>query len=81
MRRCGQKKKNTSTAAQKGGDLIGLAVVRVDGADEEVIGDVVEVAAVLEPRARCADVVRRALALGLDQHRAVDVVLAVPLVR
>ena len=44
---------------------VGLAVCQVDCADEHVVGDVVEVSAVLEPRPCGADVVRRALALGL----------------
>lgn len=48
-----------------------LAVLRVDGADEHVVGDVVQVAAVLEPGARHGDVVGGALALGLDQHQRV----------
>ena len=50
----------------------------VDRAEEEVAGDVLEVAAVLEPRAGRRDVVGGALALGLEQDRQLDVVLAVP---
>ena len=44
----------------------------VDGAEEQVAGDVLEVAAVLEPRAGHRDVVGRALALGLQQDRQAD---------
>ena len=49
----------------------GLAGVGVDGAEVEVAGDVLEVAAVLEPRAGRRDVVGGALALGLQEHREV----------
>ena len=59
----------------------GLARVGVDGAEEEVAGDVLEVAAVLEPRAGRRDVVGGALALRLQQDRQLDVVLAVPRAR
>ena len=55
-----------------------VAGERVDHAEEQVAGDVLEVAAVLEPRAGRRDVVGGALALGLQQHRQVDVVVAVP---
>lgn len=50
--------------------VVDLVVLRVDGADEHVVGDVVQVAAELEPRAGHRDVVRRALALCL-QHASV----------
>jgi hypothetical protein len=59
-------------------DVVGLAIVDIDGADEHVVGDVVQVAAVLEPGAGGADVVRGALAPDLDQHRHVNEVVAVP---
>src|SRR4051812_48723220 len=48
------------------------------GADEEVAGDVLEVAAEAQPLAGGRDVVGGALALGLHQHGQLDVVLAVP---
>lgn len=48
-------------------DAVDLAVLGVGGANEEVVGDVVQVPSVLEPWASHTDVVRRALALGLDQ--------------
>mmetsp|Transcript_36260 Transcript_36260/g.102163 ORF Transcript_36260/g.102163 Transcript_36260/m.102163 type:complete len:601 (-) Transcript_36260:497-2299(-) len=57
---------------------VGLVVLVVDGSDQHVVGDVVEVAAVLQPRARHADVVRGRLALGLDEHPGVLDVLPVP---
>mmetsp|Transcript_27704 Transcript_27704/g.65797 ORF Transcript_27704/g.65797 Transcript_27704/m.65797 type:complete len:230 (+) Transcript_27704:345-1034(+) len=54
-------------------DLVHLVVLRVHRADQHIVGDVVEVSAVLEPGARHGDVVGGALALGLDQHeRIVD---------
>ena len=55
-----------------------LAGEGVDHAEEEVAGDVLEVAAVLQPRAGGRDVVGGALALGLQQDRQLDEVLAVP---
>mmetsp|Transcript_24095 Transcript_24095/g.75512 ORF Transcript_24095/g.75512 Transcript_24095/m.75512 type:complete len:373 (-) Transcript_24095:1175-2293(-) len=60
-------------------DLVGLAVLVVDGADEHVVGDIVQVAAVLEPRARHGDVVGGALAPGLDEDLGVRHILAVKL--
>lgn len=47
---------------------VGGVVFSVDGADEHVVGDVVEVATEFEPGACHGDVVGRALALGLDEH-------------
>ncbi len=52
-------------------DAVDAIVLNVERADEHVVGDIVQVAAVLEPGARHADVVRGALALDLDQHRQV----------
>jgi hypothetical protein len=48
--------------------LAGLAGEGVDGAEEQVARDVLEVAAVLQPLAGRRDVVGGALALGLQQH-------------
>ena len=50
----------------------------VVGCDEEVAGDVREMAAVPQPRARRGDVVGRALARGLEEHREAGDVAAVP---
>jgi len=47
-------------------DAVDAVVVDVDGADQHVVGDVVEVTAELEPGPGGADVVRRALALHLE---------------
>lgn len=59
-------------------DLVGLAVVRVDGTDQHVVGDVVKVTAVLEPGTGHGDVVGGGLALGLDQDGKIAGVLAIP---
>jgi len=59
-------------------DLVGLAVGSVDGTDEHVVRDVVQVATVLEPRAGHGDVVGGGLALSLDQDGAVNSILAIP---
>lgn len=48
--------------------------------DKHVVGDVVQVSAVLEPGTSGGDVVRRAFSLNFDEHRHVGQVLAVPLV-
>ena len=56
----------------------GLAGEGVGRAHEHVVAELVEVAAVAQPRAGRRDVVGRGLALGLDQHRHVEEVLAVP---
>ena len=58
--------------------LAGHAGEGVDRTEEEVARDVLEVAAVLQPRSGHRDVVGGALALGLHQDRQVEVVLAVP---
>src|SRR2546422_9223411 len=55
-----------------------LAREGVDGAEEHVVADLVEVAAVAEPRAGRRDVVGRRLALGLHEDRQVDEVPPVP---
>ena len=52
-------------------DAVDLLVLNVESADEHVVGDVVQVAAVLQPGACHADVVRRALALHLDKNQGV----------
>ena len=38
-------------------DLVSLAVLRVDGTDQAVLGDVLEVTTVLEPRTTSGDVI------------------------
>ncbi len=40
-------------------DLVGLAVLSVDGANQAVLGDVLEMSTVLEPRAASRDVISR----------------------
>jgi hypothetical protein len=56
------------TRQRKEAHRVGLFVFIVDGADEHVVRDVVEVASVLKPWACHRDVISCALALGLDQH-------------
>ena len=46
-------------------DFVDFVVLRVDGSDEHVVGDVLQVAAELQPGAGRRDVIRRALALHL----------------
>ena len=60
------------------GSLAGLARVGVDGPQEGVVADVIEVATVGEPRARRRDVVRGAFTLGLDEDGHLREVPAVP---
>jgi hypothetical protein len=59
-------------------DLVGLAVLLVDGTDQHVVGDVVQVATVLQPGTSHRDVVSGGLALALDEDGQVGSVLAVP---
>ena len=56
-------------AAQLVLDFVDAVVLNVDGADQHVVGDVVQVTAELEPRPGGADVVRGALALHLQQDK------------
>lgn len=59
-------------------DAVGLTVLSVDGTDQHVVGDVVKVATVLQPRTSHGDVVGGGLTLALDQDGEVGGVLAVP---
>lgn len=59
-------------------DLVGLAVLLVDGTDKHVVGDVVQVSTVLQPGTSHGDVISGGLALALDQDGEVQGVLAVP---
>jgi len=59
-------------------DLVCLSVGLVDGADEHVVGDVVQMPTVLEPWASHGDVIGCGLALALDQDWEVLSILAVP---
>lgn len=60
-------------------DLVGLTVLGVDGTNQHVVGDVVKVTTVLQPRASHGDVVGGGLALALDQDRDASGILAIPL--
>lgn len=59
-------------------NLVGLAVGGVDGTNQHVVGDVVQVTTVLQPGTGHGDVVSGGLALSLDQDGKVGGVLAVP---
>lgn len=59
-------------------DLVGLTVCRVDGTDKHVVGDVVKMSTVLEPRAGHGDVVSGGLAEALDKNWKVLSILSVP---
>ena len=59
-------------------DLVGLTVLGVDGTDQHVVGDVVQVATVLQPWASHGDVISGGLALALDQDGEVLGILAIP---
>jgi len=60
-------------------DRVDGEVLRVEGTDQHVVGDVVQVTTELEPGTSHGDVISRALALDLDQDGHVVHVLAIPL--
>ena len=72
------KFRNFLVAAALAEDLVRFAVECVHGADEHVVRNVFEVAAVVEPRTGHGDVDGGALALRLDEERGTSDVLAVP---
>lgn len=59
-------------------DLVHFVVLSIGGADEHVVGDVVQVTAILQPRAGGGDVIGCALSFDLDQDGHLVQVLAVP---
>lgn len=50
-----------------------------DSRDEHIVGDVVKVTSVLQPGTSHADVVRRALAMDLEEYESFFNVLPIPL--
>merc|ERR1719331_1656761 len=60
--------------------LVLLLVLRVDGGDQQVVADVLQVATVLQPGPGGRDVVGGALALNLDQDSHVGQIRSDPLV-
>lgn len=52
-------------------DGVDAIVLSIERSDEHVVGDVVNVATILQPGAGHTDVVSRALALGLDQNQRI----------
>lgn len=59
-------------------DLVGFTVLLVDGTDQHVVGDVVQVAAVLQPGTSHGDVIGSGLALALDEDGQIGGILAIP---
>src|SRR3984893_4995967 len=64
-------------AAQHIDAFAGLVVEGVDRAHEHVVAELVEMAAETQPIPGRRDVIGRGLALGLDQHRRVEEILAI----
>lgn len=59
-------------------DLVSLAVGSVDGTDQHVVRDIVQVSTVLQPWSSHRYVVGGGLSLGLDQDRHVQLILSIP---
>jgi hypothetical protein len=59
-------------------DLVGLAVLRVDGTNKHVVGDVVQMSTVLQPRTGHGNVIGGGLTLSLDEDGQIRGILAVP---
>lgn len=59
-------------------NLVGLATVGVNGTNQAVLRNVLQVPSVLQPGSTGGDMVGGALALGLDQDGSLSDVLAVP---
>jgi hypothetical protein len=59
-------------------DLVGLAVLSVNGTNQHVVGDVVQVSTVLQPRTGHGDVVGGGFALALDQDGEILRILTIP---
>src|SRR6185312_4524252 len=49
-------------------DVIGVIVEKIDGTDQHVVGDIVEMTAEFQPRTRHGDMIGGTLALGFDQE-------------
>ena len=74
----GDIRNGTVRSVEKVLDLVGLAVLSVDGTDQHVVGDVVQVSTVLQPGTGHRDVVGSGLALALDENRKVLRILSIP---
>lgn len=59
-------------------DLVSLATVSTDGANQHVVGDVVKMSTVLQPRTGHRDVIGGSLANSLDENGNLFNVLSVP---
>jgi hypothetical protein len=74
----GNVRDGTVVAVERVLDLVGLTVLGVDGTNQHVVRDVVQVTTVLQPGTGHGDVVGGGLTLGLDEDGQVGGVLAVP---
>jgi hypothetical protein len=74
----GDIRDGTVLAVERVLDLVGLAVLSVNGTDQHVVGDVVQMSTVLQPGTGHGDVIGGGLALSLDKNGEVGGVLAVP---
>jgi len=59
-------------------DLVGFTILGVDGTNQHVVGDVVQMSTVLEPRTGHGNVISSSFALALDENWNVVGILAVP---
>merc|ERR1719242_1798625 len=60
-------------------DVVGLAIRIVNGTNEHVVADVIQVTSELQPGSGHGDVVSCALSSSLDEHDSVGQIFAVPL--
>jgi len=74
----GNIRNGTVLAVERVLDLVGLAVLGINGTDQHVVRDVVQMSTVLQPGTGHGDVVGGGLALALDEDGEVGGVLAVP---
>ena len=58
--------------------LVCLAIERIHGAHQQIVGDVLQMTAELQPRTSHRDVVGGALSLSLDEQRHVDKIVSIP---
>lgn len=74
----GNIRNRTISAADRVLDLVGLAVLSIDGTDKHVVGDVVQMSTVLQPGTGHGDVVSSGLSEALDKNGEILEVLAIP---
>src|SRR5438046_10690351 len=59
-------------------DLVGFSVLSIGCSDQHVVGDVVEMSTVLEPRSGHGNMIGCGLSLALDQDWEADSILSIP---